>query len=68
MPDPGAGRKLSGLDEPAKYRVVALSRAGQARLYGPELVGQEGDILHLMVRNDAQDQLEERMSAGPEAR
>jgi trk system potassium uptake protein TrkA len=68
LPDSWAGRKLSEMEEPAKYRVVALTRGGVARLYGPELVGQEGDILHLMVRNDAQEELEARMAAGPEAR
>jgi len=68
LPDSWAGRKLSEMEEPGRYRPVAVTRSGLARLYGPELVGQEGDILHLIVRNDAQEELEARMSAGPEAR
>lgn len=68
LPDVWAGRKLTELDEPGAFRLVALTRGGQARLGGPELVGQEGDILHVMVRNDAQPELEARMSAGPESR
>jgi trk system potassium uptake protein TrkA len=68
LPDSWAGRKLSEMEEPGRYRVVVVTRGGVARLYGPELVGQEGDILHLMVRNDAQEELEARMTAGPEAR
>jgi len=68
LPDAWAGRKLSEIDEGARFRVVAVTRGGQARLFGPELVGQEGDILHLIVRNEAQSELEARMSAGPEAR
>jgi len=68
LPDTWAGRKLSELEEPERVRLVALTRGGQARLCGPELVGQEGDILHLMVRNDAQPDLESHMAAGPEGR
>ena len=68
LPDVWAGRKLTELEEPGAFRLVALTRGGQARLGGPELVGQEGDILHVMVRNDAQTELEARMSAGPESR
>jgi trk system potassium uptake protein TrkA len=68
LPDSWAGRKLSEIEEHGRFRLVALTRAGQARLVGPELVGQEGDILHLIVRNEAQAELEERMSAGPEHR
>jgi trk system potassium uptake protein TrkA len=68
LPDSWAGRKLSEMEEPGRYRVVVVTRAGLARLFGPELVGQEGDILHLMVRNDAQEELEARMTAGPESR
>lgn len=66
LPDSWAGRKLIELEEGNRFRLVALSRGGEARLYGPELVGQEGDILHLIVRGDAQDELEARLHAGPE--
>jgi trk system potassium uptake protein TrkA len=68
LPDSWAGRKLSEMEDAGRFRVVALTRGGQARLYGPELVGQEGDILHLIVRNEAQEELEARMAAGPDAR
>jgi trk system potassium uptake protein TrkA len=66
LPDTWAGRKLSELDEGSRFRLVALTRGGEARLWGPELVGQEGDILHLMVRREAQTELEARLDAGPE--
>jgi trk system potassium uptake protein TrkA len=66
LPDSWAGRKLSELDEGSRFRLVALTRGGEARLWGPELVGQEGDILHLMVRREAQTELEARLDAGPE--
>ena len=66
LPDAWAGRKLSELDEGNRFRLLALTRGGEARLGGPELVGQEGDILHLAVRRDAQDELEARLNTGPE--
>ena len=61
LPAAWAGRKLSELDERDRFRVVAVARAGSARLPGPELVGQEGDILHVVVRRDAHDDLERRL-------
>ncbi|HJV09332.1 MAG TPA: TrkA family potassium uptake protein [Acidimicrobiales bacterium] len=67
LPDTWAGRKLTELEEPGQFKLVALTRGGQARLGGPELVGQEGDILHVMVRNEAQADMESRMTAGPES-
>ena len=67
LPDAWAGRKLTELEEPGAFRLVALTRGGQARLGGPELVGQEGDILHVMVHKDAQAEMEARMTAGPES-
>jgi trk system potassium uptake protein TrkA len=67
LPDAWAGRKLTELEEPGAFRLVALTRGGQARLGGPELVGQEGDILHVMVHKEAQAEMEARMAAGPES-
>jgi trk system potassium uptake protein TrkA len=61
LPDLWAGRKLGELDEGDRFRLVALSRRGEGRLTMPGLVGQEGDILHLMVRRDAVDELENRL-------
>jgi trk system potassium uptake protein len=67
LPDAWAGRKLTELEEGGAFRLVALTRGGQARLGGPELVGQEGDILHVMVHKEAQAEMEARMTAGPES-
>ncbi len=67
LPDSWAGHRLSDLEDDGRFRLVAISRGGNARLGSPELVGQEGDILHLIVRHDAQSELDARMSAGPES-
>ncbi|MDP9402269.1 MAG: TrkA family potassium uptake protein [Actinomycetota bacterium] len=64
LPDVWAGKKLARLGRPGKYRVVAVTRAGSARLAGSELVGQEGDILHVMVAKAELDELEARLTEG----
>ena len=61
LPDAWAGRKLLELDDGARFHLVALTRAGEARLATPTLVGQEGDILHLAVRTDAVEALRARL-------
>ncbi|MGH9190258.1 MAG: potassium channel family protein [Acidimicrobiales bacterium] len=57
LPEAWAGRRLVDLEERDRIRLVMLTRAGQARLCGAEVVGQEGDILHVAVRGDALDDL-----------
>jgi trk system potassium uptake protein TrkA len=63
LPPAWAGRKLSELEDRDRVRLVALSRSGAARLVGPELLGQEGDILHLAVRTDSVAELEARLTS-----
>jgi len=64
LPDAWAGRKLAELDEGDRFRLIGLCRAGQARLAGPGLIGQEGDILYIAVRRDAMEELEARLVSG----
>jgi trk system potassium uptake protein TrkA len=66
LPDSWAGRKLQELDESGRFQLVAVTRAGEARLATPTLVGQEGDILHISVRTDAVEELRARLRAGAE--
>ena len=66
LPEGWAGHRLSTLGEPQRFRLAAITRAGQSRLAGPDLVGQEGDILHLTVVKDALDELEARLAGNPE--
>src|SRR5437868_4754598 len=61
LPEEWAGRKLGELDEGDRFRLVALNRQGEGRMVVPGLVGQEGDILHLMARRDALEELERRL-------
>lgn len=64
LPAAWAGRRLAELEERDSFRLVALTRGGQARLCLPEAIGQEGDVVHFAVRSDARDELERRLSTG----
>jgi trk system potassium uptake protein len=55
-----AGRRLGDLDVPGRISVVAVERAGQPRLDARELIGQEGDRLHIAVLTVAIDELRRR--------
>jgi trk system potassium uptake protein len=53
LPDAWAGQPLSELEQSGKLTVVAVTRGGVPRLDARDLVGQEGDVLHLAVLDDA---------------
>jgi len=62
LPESWAGRLLVDIDEPGRLKVVAVVRAGTPRLDARELVGQEGDVLHIAAAADALDLLAERLA------
>jgi trk/ktr system potassium uptake protein len=53
LPDRWAGKHLSELSVPGEATLVAVTRAGSARLDFDDLVGQDGDLLHLLVTDSA---------------
>lgn len=61
IPAAWAGRKLAELTEGERFRLIAVTRGGAAEMPRPDLVGQEGDVLHIMVKQDALDDLEARL-------
>ncbi len=63
LPDGWCGHRLSNLEGPG-WRVVGLHRGGTTRLAEGELVGQEGDVLHIAVRKAHVDELDARLNAG----
>ncbi len=65
LPDAWAGQKLAELAEGDRFRLIGLTRGGDARVVGSEAVGQEGDILHLVVHRDALEELEGRLEGPP---
>jgi trk system potassium uptake protein TrkA len=62
LPERWAGKRLADLGIPGEVRVVALTRAGVPRLDFEQLVGQEGDIVHLMVTAGALDRFHTRLT------
>ena len=62
LPEEWAGKRLRDLGMPGRATLVAVTRAGVPRLEVTDLVGQEGDVLHLAVLTDALGELEQRMS------
>ncbi len=62
LPEAWAGRRLARLSVPGQAVLVAITRAGTARLDVADLVGQEGDVLHFMLLKDAAEQLEQLLA------
>jgi trk system potassium uptake protein TrkA len=61
IPQGWAGRKLAELDEPERFRLMAVTRGGAAELLRPDLVGQEGDVLHLLTSAEHAEALEHKL-------
>ncbi len=72
LPERWAGKRLADLSVPGEVRLVAVTRAGAVRLDFTDLVGQDGDVLHLVVTTGALEQFQERLigaaPAGTEVR
>jgi trk system potassium uptake protein TrkA len=66
LPTVWAGKKLSQLELAGSFTLAAITRLGTAEVVRPDLVGQDGDILHVMADLGALDQLEHRLQHGPE--
>lgn len=68
LPAGWAGRSLDGLlgtgagDD--RYRLVLITRAGRPQLAAPGLVGQEGDLLHLLAHDQGTAELEQLLGDG----
>lgn len=58
-----AGQPLEEVEEPGRWRISALTRAGQGLVPGPGMIGQEGDVLLVSVATGQLGSLEERLAA-----
>ena len=65
LPAAWAGKKLSELCDEQPFRVVGLVRDGRASLAGENVVGQDGDVLHIMCTRDALETLATRLAGTP---
>ncbi len=63
LPDAWCGHRLSGIEGDG-WRLVAVHRAGGTRLAMGDLVGQEGDVLHVAVRKESADAFDARLAEG----
>ncbi len=61
LPASWAGRSLAPLSDRDHFRLVSVTRAGEARIATADLVGQEGDILVLVVNHQFQDDLDRQL-------
>jgi trk system potassium uptake protein len=61
LPEGWAGRALAEVEEEGRIKLVAVVRAGSPRLDVRELVGQEGDVLHIAATKEALDLLTHRL-------
>ena len=63
LPGPLCGRPLAELGDGDRYRPVMVTRGGTARLVGPGVIGQEGDIVHFAVRTEALADINARLAS-----
>jgi trk system potassium uptake protein TrkA len=68
LPAKWAGKRLSDLGVAGEVTLVSVTRAGVVRLDLVDLVGQDGDVLHLMVADAAKPALDERLDPDRSAR
>jgi trk system potassium uptake protein TrkA len=62
LPERWAGRRLADITVPGEVTLVAVTRAGRPRLDLDGLVGQEGDVLTLMVARSALPAIRTRLA------
>jgi trk system potassium uptake protein len=62
---PWCGQKISSLGDGQSSKLVAVSRAGHATIASPDIIGQEGDVLHLLVQSDDLRSLDQLLATGP---
>jgi trk system potassium uptake protein TrkA len=61
LPDSWAGLRVRELVDSTKGRLVAVTRAGEPRIDVDQLLGQEGDVLHIAVTEDDVVEFEARL-------
>ena len=61
LPERWAGKRLTDLSVPGQVTLVSVTRAGVVRLDFADLVGQDGDVLHLLATNEALQKFQARL-------
>ncbi|MGD0882902.1 MAG: TrkA family potassium uptake protein [Acidimicrobiales bacterium] len=61
LPERWAGKRLAELSVPGEVTLVSVTRSGTVRLDVTDLVGQDGDVLHVVVTEKALHRFEARL-------
>src|SRR4051794_40729999 len=65
--DPGwIGETLLSMEQPAPCRIALVTRMGSGMLPDPEMLYQEGDLLHVLVRDEDLTSVEQILGRPPE--
>lgn len=64
LPDVWVGKSFASLGEAGKWRIVAVTRMGEAIIPGHTTLAQEGDLALVMVKTDSLSEFESRMNVG----
>ena len=64
LPVTWAGKRLVDLDSPGRFRFMALIRGNAGRFVTPEVIGQEGDRLVILVDHGAISELNDCLRGG----
>lgn len=64
LPEAWAGKRLAELTQTGRFTLLSVTRGGAVRMPTRDLVGQEGDVIHLAVMKDAFDDMEARLASG----
>ena len=59
------GERVSRLEEQSGGRIAFLTRFGEGLLPGPDTVVQEGDLVHVVLRDEDVTQVERAFAQGP---
>lgn len=65
VPSVWAGQRLELLNDSDHARVVSIARAGAAVIAQPGHVGQEGDLIQVLLQSSARDAFSHRLASGP---
>jgi trk system potassium uptake protein TrkA len=66
VPGSWAGTPVLDIEAAGKWRIVALTRLGVAQVPTPDVVAQDGDVVHAAVLGDATDAFEAHLAVGPQ--
>lgn len=61
LPDELCGSKIESLNS-KQAKVVMVTRANVARFSNPDLIGQEGDVLHILIEREALKEFDVQLS------